>query len=132
MSAISTTRVLLADDEERLVSIMAERLRTRGLEVEIVFSGEDAVKRVEEMRSYHSVVLDLSMPGIGGLEALRRIRRIMPTLPVIILTGQGTADQALEAVTIGAFDYLHKPVDINALLAKILEAKRKAVQEKEQ
>lgn len=117
--------VLLVDDEERFVEILAERLRVRGLTVDTATSGEAALKLVRE-KDFDAVLLDLSMPGMGGIEVLREIKKSRPALQVIILTGQGSIQATVEVMKEGALDFLEKPVDINKLMEKLTEAVRKS------
>jgi DNA-binding NtrC family response regulator len=117
-------KVLLVDDEEEFCNMLSERLETRGLKVNAVLSGEDAVKRVEE-QNFDAIILDLAMPGIDGIETLRRIKEKRPDLEILMLTGHGTVKSGVEAMKLGAEDFLEKPVDMKVLLEKISEAKHK-------
>jgi len=116
--------VLLVDDEEQFLDVLSERLETRGLHVNAVTSGEDAVEKVED-KNFDAIVLDLSMPGIDGIETMKRIKEKRPDLEIIILTGQATVKTGIEAMKLGAEDLLEKPVDMNVLLEKIGKAKHK-------
>ena len=120
---MSGLKVLLVDDEEEFVSALAERLRLRGFDVETAGRGEDAL-RVMETRLPDVVVMDLMMPGLGGMETLRRIKAKHSGLGVILLTGHGGAKEGEEGVRSGAFDYLMKPLNIGELIDKIREAAR--------
>ena len=117
-------KVLLVDDEVDFLKILAERLEVRGLRVITATSGEDAVTNTEK-EEYDLIVLDLSMPGIDGLETLKRIKTRQPDAEIIILTGQGSVRTGIEAMKLGAEDFLQKPVDISELMDKISEAKDK-------
>jgi DNA-binding NtrC family response regulator len=117
-------KVLLVDDEEDFLSTLAERLEARGLKVDAVTSGEEAVAKVNE-QSFDLIVLDLAMPGIDGLETLKRIKAKQPEAEIIILSGQGSIRTGIEAMKLGAEDFLQKPVNITELLDKISEAKDK-------
>lgn len=117
-------KVLLVDDEEEFCSMLSERLETRGLKVNAVLSGEEAVNRVAS-QNFDAIILDLAMPGIDGLETLRRIKEKRPDLEILMLTGHGTVKSSIEAMKLGAEDFLEKPVDMNVLLEKIGEAKHK-------
>jgi DNA-binding NtrC family response regulator len=117
-------KVLLVDDEEEFCNMLSERLETRGLKVNAVLSGEEAVNRVEK-QNFDAIILDLAMPGIDGLETLRRIKEKRPDLEILMLTGHGTVKSSIEAMKLGAEDFLEKPVDMNVLLEKIGEAKHK-------
>ncbi len=112
---MSQFRVLLVDDEKEFVTTLAERMQIRGLDPEVAFSGEQALKILE--RSLPDViVLDLKMPGINGLEVLRKVKKSHPQIQVIILTGHGSDRDEAAARRLGAFDHLQKPVDINDLV----------------
>ena len=127
-------RVLLVDDEKDFLDALSERLETRGLKVNTVISGEEAVAK-SQSENFDSIILDLSMPGIDGLETMKRIKEKKPDAEIIILTGHGTIKTGIEAMKLGADDFLYKPVDITELLKKISTAKGKRVlivQEKSQ
>ncbi len=119
-------RVLIVDDEEELASIIAERLQFRGMDAQTALEGKKALKLVEESPP-HIVVLDLMMPGLGGLEILKRIKTINKNLPVILLSGYGSKELAKEGMNLGAIDYVMKPCDIDSLIAKIQEAVEKKI-----
>jgi len=114
-------RVLIVDDEEELVTTIAERLQIRGIQAETATDGETALKMIGE-NPPQVVVLDVMMPGIGGIEILQRMRSQNLQIPVILLTGYGSTEQGLEGMREGAFDYLMKPCDLNILISKIQEA----------
>ena len=114
-------RVLIVDDEEELATTIAERLQIRGIQAEIATDGETALKMIEE-NPPQVVVLDVMMPGIGGIEILQRMKAQNLQIPVILLTGYGSTEQGLEGMREGAFDYLMKPCDLNILISKIQEA----------
>jgi DNA-binding NtrC family response regulator len=115
-------KVLLVDDEEEFVETLAERMRTRGMEVATTNSGADALERVDE-EDFDVVVLDLKMPGIDGIEALKRIKRRRPDIQVVLLTGYATVDTGVEAIKEGALEFLEKPVDLASLTDAIHKAK---------
>jgi DNA-binding response OmpR family regulator len=116
---MSKFSVLLVDDEKEFVTTLAERMQMRGLEPEVAFSGEQALEILENSIP-DVMVLDLKMPGIDGLEVLRRVKKSHPQIQVIILTGHGSERDEAAARGWGAFDHLHKPVDINDLV-RIME-----------
>lgn len=124
MSNKIKARVLLVDDEDDFLQILSERLKARGLAVDTVNSGEDAISQVEQ-HAYDAVIVDLSMPGIDGLETIRRIKEISSSAEVIMLTGHGSVESSVEAMKLGAGDFLEKPVEMSTLLDKIGEAKDK-------
>ena len=114
-------RILIVDDEEELVSTLAERLALRGFEVESATGGAHALRHIRE-GSYSVLILDVKMPGTGGLELMAQIKRNNPELPVILFTGHGSAADAERGMQEGAFDYVIKPVDIDVLIAKLRSA----------
>lgn len=114
-------KILLVDDEEDFVSTLAERLSLRDLASETALNGEAALQFVGD-RLPDIMVLDLKMPGINGMEVLRRIKQYYPQIQVIILTGHGNDLDEAEARQIGIFDYLKKPVDIELLVERIRAA----------
>jgi DNA-binding NtrC family response regulator len=114
-------RVLLVDDEEEFVSTLAERLELRGFQPFVAYSGESALEAFAE-KEFHVVLLDLMMPGIGGLDVLKQMKSISPDMPVILLTGHGASESGIEGMKYGAFDYLMKPVNIKELIEKMEEA----------
>ncbi len=114
-------KVLLVDDEEDYVRTMAERLEMREVGSEVALNGEEALAMLEgEIPDV--MVLDLKMPGMGGLEVLAQVKKRYPRVQVIILTGHGSDAEEVEARRLGAFDYLTKPVDINNLMERVREA----------
>jgi DNA-binding NtrC family response regulator len=112
---------LLIDDEEELVLTLVERLMLRGFEVEGVTSGADAFGRVQE-KKFDVVVLDMKMPGLGGLEVMRRIKREQPGIKFVLMTGRGSLEEGEEGMQEGAFAYLLKPINIEDLMKKMMEA----------
>ena len=117
-------KVLLVDDEVDFLKTLAERLETRGLKVTTATNGEDALGSIEK-QEYDLIVLDLAMPGLDGLETLKRIKARQPDAEIIMLSGQGSIRTSIEAMKLGACDFLQKPVDIGELMNKISEAKEK-------
>ncbi len=117
-------RVLLVDDEEEFVRALAKRLRTRGLNVDISGDGRSAVDKVKK-NDFDVIVLDLAMPGMDGLETLKRLREVNPDLQIVLLTGHGSIKAGVEAMKEGAADFLEKPAEFSELLAKIKEASAK-------
>jgi DNA-binding response OmpR family regulator len=118
-------RVLLVDDEEEFVAALSERLTLRGIEVDSTLNGEEALARLVE-KDFEVVILDVMMPGLGGLQVLRQIKSTHPNTQVILLTGHGSTREGIEGMRLGAFDYLIKPVDIEEMLAKMKEAAKTA------
>lgn len=114
-------RVLLVDDERDFVETLAERMETRGMSVDTSTSAPEAINKVEASE-YDAVILDLMMPGMDGLEALRILKERNPDLQVILLTGKATVSKSVEAMKLGALDFLEKPVDLSQLAEKIQQA----------
>ena len=114
-------RVLIVDDEEELVTTIAERLQIRGIQAQTATDGETALQMIEADPP-QVVVLDVMMPGLGGIEVLQRMKAQNLKIPVILLTGYGSTEQGMEGMKLGAFDYLMKPCDLNNLISKIQEA----------
>ncbi|MBU1000974.1 MAG: response regulator [Proteobacteria bacterium] len=108
------SKVLLVDDEREFVQTLSERLEMRDVGSHVVFDGESAL---DMMRSDEPevMILDLKMPGIDGIEVLRRVKSENPAIEVIILTGHGSEEDRKTCMDLGAFAYLHKPVDIEVL-----------------
>lgn len=117
-------KVLLVDDEVDFLTALSERLENRGMMVNTVTSGEDAIIEVGNQK-YDLIVLDLSMPGIDGLETLKRLKEKQPDSEIVMLTGQGTIKSTMEAMKLGAEDFMEKPVNIADLLERISDAKDK-------
>jgi len=109
-------KVLLVDDETEFVNTLHERLRLRDLDSEVAYDGEQALELFKQDEIPDVVILDLKMPGIDGMEVLRRIRKVYSQVQVIMLTGHGTDKDEKEAKELGAFAYLKKPVDLNTLV----------------
>jgi DNA-binding NtrC family response regulator len=118
---VNPVRVLFVDDEQELVSAVVERLALRGIEAVGATRGEEALEAVEA-QSFDVVVLDVRMPGLGGFEVIRRLKRAHPHLSVILFSGHGSKDDADEGLRLGAYDYLQKPVDIEQLVQIIRKA----------
>ena len=117
-------KILLVDDEEEFARTLAERLKARGLRVDVALSGEEALEKARG-KSFDAIILDLAMPGMDGIDTLKEFRAISPDLQIIILTGQATVQKGIEAMKFGAVDLMEKPADLKDLLAKIEEASSK-------
>ena len=116
-------RVLIVDDEEELVSALVERLNLRGFDASGVTTGEEALSFLGG-RECDVVLLDVKMPGLGGLDVIRRIKEQRPRLEVVLLTGHGSVKSVEEGMARGAFDYLMKPVKIDNLVRVLAAAGR--------
>ncbi|MBF0519130.1 MAG: response regulator [Nitrospirae bacterium] len=117
----SDITVLLVDDEEELVKIMSKRLVVRGFKADTALSGEEAVSKVKE-KHFDVIVLDIAMPGIDGIQALKKIKEEDKDSQIIMMTGYATVEKSVEAMKEGAIDFLEKPVNADMLIHKILNA----------
>ena len=117
-------KVLLVDDEPDFLEAMAARMSVRGLEVTTTTSTIDALGMVESGH-FDVIVMDLMMPEMAGLEALKALKDLKPELQIILLTGYATREIETAALKLGAVDLIEKPADIERLLEKIKEARSK-------
>ena len=123
------SRLLLVDDEEQFVDALSERLSMRDYDVTISLTGEDAIEKIKNY-NFDVIILDVRLPGTDGTEVLREIKNLKPLTEVIMLTGHGTVEMAIEGMKLGAFDFLMKPCETEDLTLKISKAHdRKAEQE---
>ena len=114
-------KVMLVDDEEEFVTTLSDRIQRRDFSSSVAFTGEQALQIVDDQVP-DVMILDLKMPGIGGMEVLRRVKKAYPRVKVIILTGHGSEKDKEEALSLGAFGYLQKPVQIDELARQIINA----------
>jgi DNA-binding NtrC family response regulator len=128
---MSIANILLVDDEVPFVEAMTRRLTKRDVEISAAYSGEEALQKLSKTNTIEVVILDIKMPGMDGIEALKQIKSRFPLVEVIMLTGHATVESGIEGMKQGAFDYLMKPCDINDLVAKVQEAARKKRQHEE-
>jgi len=115
-------KVLLVDDDPEFIEVLSQRMEAREVEVDTATSGPEAVEKASDA-SYDAIILDLSMPGMDGMETLKRLLKDKPDLQVILLTGYATLEKGIEAVKLGAMDFLEKPAEIQKLMEKIEKAK---------
>jgi DNA-binding NtrC family response regulator len=122
--------VLLVDDDRDFLDTLVERLRMRHIKVDGVYSGEAALEYIDK-KQVDVVVLEVHMPEMSGIETLKGIKKRNTLIEVIMLTGHANLEVAIESMELGAFDYLLKPIEIDALLYKIQDAfQKKTIQEK--
>ncbi|MDL2321815.1 response regulator [Desulfosarcina sp. OttesenSCG-928-B08] len=115
-------RILVVDDETDFLETFVKRLKKRSIDARGLSTGEAALELLGA-EPYDVVLLDVKMPGgMDGIQALREIKRIQPTVEVILLTGHASVETSIEGMRLGAFDYLLKPVKFEELLAKMAEA----------
>jgi DNA-binding NtrC family response regulator len=115
---MTPVHLLLVDDEQGFAEALLRRLVSRGYQATYVLSGEDALRFLVENR-IDVVLLDVKMPGMDGMETLRRIKAMHPLVETIMLTAHATVVTAVEAMRVGARDYLMKPCDLLALTVKV-------------
>jgi len=118
-------KILVVDDEIAFANTLAQRLKIRDYKVGTAYDGEQALSKLKEEEP-DVIVLDLKMPGMHGMDVLKKIKKVYPDIQVIILTGHGTDEDEEEAKRLGGFDFMKKPADIDHLEHKI----RRAFQEK--
>ena len=122
---MTTPLVMLVDDEAPFVETMTKRLAKRNLNVIAAFSGQEALETLDKNQNVDVVILDVKMPGMDGIETLRKIKSAYPLIEVVMLTAHATVESAIEGMKFGAFDYLMKPCDMDQLMGKVNEAARK-------
>jgi CheY-like chemotaxis protein len=120
------SKVLLVDDEREFVQTLSERLQMRDMGSAVAYDGESALAMIHEHEDEPEVmILDLKMPGIDGIEVLKRVKQTRPEIEVIILTGHGSEQDRKTCLDLGAFAYLQKPVDIDVLTETLKKANEK-------
>ncbi|MGB9442964.1 MAG: response regulator [Desulfobacterales bacterium] len=117
-------KILLIDDEVAYVNVLSNRLSKRNFYVAKAFSGTEAIQ-ILRRQDFDIAVLDLKMEDMDGIEVLKILKKMDPRIAVIMLTGHGSAEAAREGIEHGAFDYLTKPCELDALITKINDAYRK-------
>jgi DNA-binding NtrC family response regulator len=119
---MANEKVVLGDDELEFTEALSQRMESRGVDVETAGSGQEALDKAQG-KSYDAIILDLLMPEMDGMETLRHLLAEHPGLQVILLTGRATLQAGVEAIKLGALDFLEKPAEIHKLMEKIQEAK---------
>lgn len=117
-------KVLLIDDEPEFLESMGERLKLRDMEVDSSTNISDALDKLAA-EQFDAIFLDLQMPGTNGIESLKMIKKLYPNLQVILLTGHASVEKGIEAMKLGAMDFIEKPADINVLSEKVKKAQAK-------
>jgi DNA-binding response OmpR family regulator len=112
-------RVLLVDDERKFATMLAKRLALRGIDIDYVYTGENAILK-SETQKYDVAILDVKMPGIGGIELERKLKELDPGMKIIFLTGHGSRND-YETGSAEAACYLAKPIQIDELIAILRE-----------
>lgn len=124
-------KVLLVDDERDFVQTLSERLIMRDMGSAVAYDGESALTMIRDEEP-EVMILDLRMPGIDGMEVLRQVKTTNPDIEVIVLTGHGTEKDRELCMELGAFAFLHKPVDIGVLSRTLMEANERVQGKKKQ
>jgi two-component system KDP operon response regulator KdpE len=119
------TRVLVVDDESAVRRVIGTTLRAVGLEVVESARGEEAVSLLG-MSKFDAILLDINMPGIGGIAVCKAIRRVAPEVPILMLTVRNSEDDKVEALDAGADDYVTKPFQVRELVARVNAVVRRA------
>ena len=124
-------KLMLVDDEERFLYTTRKLLARKGYDLQTASSGMEALEKLKTLH-IQVVILDVKMPGMDGVETLKAIKRRFPPVEVIMLTGHGTVESAVDGLKSGAIDYLMKPADINDLIRKAEDAfaRRRDLEEK--
>lgn len=123
---MANEKVLLVDDEAEFTQILSQRMESRGVDVDTAANGREALEKAK-CKSYDAVILDLLMPEMDGLETLPLLLAENPGLQVILLTAHATLKTGVEAIKLGAVDFLTKPAEIHQLMEKIQQAKANKV-----
>ncbi len=117
-------KLLIVDDEEGFINVIANRLGKRGIDTTKALNGTEAIQALRR-QDFDVTVLDLKMEDMDGIEVLKIFKKMVPAMPVIMLTGHGSERAAKEGIAYGAFDYLTKPCELGELVEKIREAVQK-------
>lgn len=118
------SRILLVDDEKDFVEMLTLRLQEIGEEVLQAYSGLESLEKLKETE-IDVVILDVKMPGMDGIETLQEIKKRHPLVEVIMLTGHGTIETAVQGMKLGAYDFLIKPADFDDLTTKLNKARER-------
>jgi two-component system, OmpR family, response regulator len=114
-------RLLLVDDEEGYVKVLSNRMGRRNIDVTKALSGTEGIQALRK-QDFDAAVVDLKMEDMDGIEVLKIFKKMVPAMPVIVLTGHGSEKAAKDGIESGAYDYLIKPCDLEELVEKIREA----------
>ncbi len=117
--------IMLVDDEVSFVETMAKRLQKRNIKTTMAFSAKEGLEKLKENQNIDVIILDVKMPGMDGIEALKVIKKTSPLTEVILLTGHATIESGIDGMKLGAYDFLKKPCDLEELVSKVEEATKK-------
>ena len=123
-------KVLIVDDERDFVEMFSLRLEQQGEKVSTAYSGKEALKVLDHV-AIDVVILDIRMPGMDGIDTLKQIKQLYPIVEVILLTGHGSTETAVEGMKLGAFDYLMKPADFEDIKLKLENARKRKDEQEE-
>jgi CheY-like chemotaxis protein len=118
--------ILIVDDEKNIRLTLSQVLEILGAEIDSASNGEEALAKLEE-KDFGLILLDIRMPGMDGMEVLRRVREIRPDIRIVMITAYGTIESAVEAMKLGAVDFLQKPFDpeeIRELVSRVMDRDR--------
>ena len=118
------SHILLVDDEKDFVEMLSLRLQENGEDVLAAYNGKECLETLEK-KTIDVIILDVKMPGMDGIETLKKIKELHPLVEVIMLTGHGTIQAAVEGMKLGAFDFLLKPADFTELTEKLNRARQR-------
>ena len=118
--------ILVVDDEKNIRLTLSQALETLGTQIDAAANGEEALAKLRE-KEFGLILLDIRMPGMDGLEVLRQVREVRPDIRVIMITAYGTVESAVEAMKLGAVDFLQKPFDpeeIRELVSRVMDREK--------
>ena len=121
-----TDKILVVDDDQGIRFFLEEALTKKGYKVDSVASAEEALSKVKQ-DAFNLILLDVRLPGMSGLDAIKKLRELDPSAPIIIMTAHGSRDMAIRAVQEGAYDFFTKPIKLNeflVILKRALEKRR--------
>lgn len=129
MKVMEKFRVLIVDDEPDFLETIVKRLQRRHIDVTGVGGGKEALEMLRDQH-FDVAILDVRMPGMDGIETLKLMKKEMPLMEVILLTGHASVESGIQGMQLGAFDYVMKPADIDELIEKVHQAlERKSLRE---
>jgi FixJ family two-component response regulator len=118
--------ILIVDDEKNIRLTLSQSLEQLGVEINAAVNGEEALAKLKE-KEFGLILLDLKMPGIDGMEVLRQVTKIRPDIRIIIITAHGTIESAVEAMRLGAVDFIQKPftpIEIRELVSRVIDREK--------
>jgi len=113
-------KILIIDDEQECCKLLRDYLKSRGFEVEIAFDGEAGLEKARITKP-DLALCDISMPGLSGVEVLKKIKQFNQDIIVIMLTGYGTMESVIECLKLGAYGHIAKPIELEKLLVLLKE-----------